>query len=391
MPRTLDGIGLRVNVMRGLSSERAVDREFVTREEAAARLREYLEEDREEIYEVQRLYTTLGILEKETDLFSLLLNLYSEGVLGFYDAESDRFYVVRGAQGFGPAEARTYAHEFVHALQQQHFAFHSTLEALESNSDGARAFTALLEGDAMLVELLYVSEYMAPDEQQASEAEASDALIQAFTSAPHVVQMEYIFPYEMGLEFVAGLYLEDGWDAVDQAFQDPPQSTEQILHPDKYLARETPDQVEVPDLIEALGEGWTQVTQDTFGEFLLWAYLSTDFSSERAFVAATGWGGDTVALLEGPQDESLLVLPIIWDTQEDAREFFDTFVEFTQSRTGALWDWEGDEATAMSMTLPDQSIFVGLEERTVLLIFAPDSSTLDTMRRTFGTAVVGTD
>jgi hypothetical protein len=364
-----------------------VDRQLLTRDELKERLQVEFEEDRDDILIDQRLYATLGILDRETDLYDLILNLYGEGVLGYYDAEEESFFVLNEGEEFGPAGIRTYVHEFVHALQQQHFDFDAEFDAREDNSDASAALRALLEGDASIAEQIYVFEHMGQSERDASQSEASSELIQAFRAAPHVIQRMFIFPYQEGFVFTLELFRSNGWDGVSQAYQQIPRSTEQVLHPEKYFGGDEPVSVELPDLVAILGEGWTEVVRDTMGEFFLLTYLETGFPPGEAALAAEGWGGDTFSLLKGPQDESLLVLSFAWDTEKDAQEFFDTFLEFTELRTGGQWELASDEGKAQVMTLPDQSIFAGIEGIETLLIFAPDPATVETVRE--GLAAAG--
>ena len=118
----------------------------------------------------------------------------------------------------------------------------------------------------------------------------NQALIQAFRAAPHVVQSTYAFPYREGVRFVGGLFSDGGWPSVNAAFADPPRSTEQVLHPEKYVEGEEPALVEIIGLGEALGEEWTLVVEDTFGEFLLRLYLETGFSRQKASLARSRMG-----------------------------------------------------------------------------------------------------
>ncbi len=381
----LDAVGFKVNVIRELSSTKAVDRELITREDLGVRLRELFEEDREETYQTQRLFSTLGILDKETDLFELLLGLYGEGVLGYFRRDEKKLFVVKDAEEFGPVNERTYAHEFVHNLQQQHFDSKATVERLKSNTDALRAFNALEEGDARLAELLYIFEHMEEDERAASQGDASAELIRAFRAAPHVIQRSYIFPYVEGLDFAAAIYQTNGWDALNRVYEQLPASTEQILHPEKYAAGDLPVEVSLPNLFLVLGTGWTRVRQDTMGEFMLLAYLETGFSAEQAAVAAEGWGGDRYALYTGPDDESALILSVAWDTEQDSREFYDTFIEFTQARTGAEKIGAGEDPNSTYLPMPGQVVFIGLEPQSTLVIFAPDLDTVDALK----TAVMG--
>ena len=105
----------------------------------------------------------------------------------------------------------------------------------------------------------YMLAYLDPDELFEMLSESLEAGSEALDSAPAVIRAQLMFPYEAGLEFVSTLYLEGGYPAVDDAFLDPPQSTEQILHPEKYLAGETPQVVTLPPLTETLVSGWEWV------------------------------------------------------------------------------------------------------------------------------------
>ena len=371
-----------MSVLRRLFSLTVIDRTVIDREQLLARLRDDLEEDLDEILEAQALYATMGIIDRDTNLYDLLLGLYGEQVVGLFDTEEEKLFLVKDAGGFGPADIVTYAHEFVHALQQQHFDIHSTQEGLEDNSDASRAFHALVEGDATISEILYAFEHLSEEDLAAiGEAALSSVSSVALEAAPHVIQRGLYFPYVEGAQFVTALYFtENDWGLVNEAYADLPQSTEQVLHPEKYIFREEPATVDLPDLTAALGEGWTQVTRDTLGEFLLMAYLETDLAPEQAALAAEGWGGDSYSLLKGPQDQNLLYALITWDAEEDAQEFFDTFLDFMGARTGTEWAMLGDDEKTRVMELPDQSIFVQLDLAETLLIFAPDTDTLETAR-----------
>ena len=378
--RELDAIEYRVNIIRELSSKRPVEREFFDRDELGDLLLELFEEDREEILEDQKLYSTIGILPKGTDLFDLLLGLYGEGVLGLYRAEEEKFYIVQEGEELDAEQRRTYVHEFVHALQQQHFDFQAAFDAVEDNSDALTAISALVEGDARLAETVYTFEHMTEAERQASQGTASQELIVAFQSAPAVIQRRFLFPYVEGVQFTLSLYQAFGFNAVDAAFANLPLSTEQILHPEKYVTPDLPVTVEVPDFTAALGEGWTLVREDTFGEFMLQAYLGAAVPPITAQDAAAGWGGDSISTLEGPGGETAVVIAIVWDTEPDAEEFYNTFLDFTTARTGAQWVDGVPPGAASRMALDGQVIFVTGAGTSTLVVFAPDDTAVENVR-----------
>ena len=98
---------------------------FMTREELAASLIEDLEEEREEILKSEALLKILGMIPQDADLYQMLLDLYGEQVVGFYDTETQELYMIKDIEEITPLEEVTLAHEYVHALQQQYFDIHT--------------------------------------------------------------------------------------------------------------------------------------------------------------------------------------------------------------------------------------------------------------------------
>jgi hypothetical protein len=136
--------------------------------------------------------------------------------------------------------------------------------------------------------------------------------------------------------WVAQVYKQGGWEAVSAAYKGLPQSSEQVLHQEKYVAREAPQKVTVRDLSASLGRGWRMADNDVQGEWgcyiLLDEVLQTVDVSKRA---AAGWGGDRYALFVGARKTDVVVaLKTVWDTEPDAREFFDAYVKRTTKRYG---------------------------------------------------------
>ena len=382
----LEAVALRVNATRDLSSEGSeVEHEFLTEAELSDLVLELFEEDREEIEEEGELFKVLGIMRPDQDLYQILTDLYTGGVLGLYRADEHKFYLLGGSEEFGPHEEMIYVHEFTHALQQIHFDFDAIFDAVEGNTDATYALRALVEGDARVSELLYMQEFLTDEEQAESQGSPSQALIDAFRRAPYIVQRSYGFPYQDGANFVIELYNNHGgWDAVNQAFSSPPGSTEQILHPEKYLAGDDPIAVALPDLAPTLGEGWDLVIQDTLGEFYLRSYLEMGMVRDQALAAAEGWGGDSYALFHGPEGRVFFVLSHEWDTEQDAEEYYEAFGALTARRTGMEWSphdadstWFGHWRTARRLDFESGgTIFMQIDGPRTVVIFSPDTPTL---------------
>jgi hypothetical protein len=142
---------------------------------------------------------------------------------------------------------------------------------------------------------------------------------------PTILRETLLFPYTAGLTFVQGVQAQGGWDGVDDLYDRMPTSTEQILHPEAYESREAPVVVDLPDdLDDQLGDGWSVPLEDTLGELQLGIWLrESGVGADDAATATTGWGGDRLAVVEGPDGAWGVVLETTWDRAEDAAEFLD--------------------------------------------------------------------
>jgi hypothetical protein len=121
---------------------------------------------------------------------------------------------------------------------------------------------------------------------------------------------------------------------VDAVYAHPPQSTEQILHPERYPS-DTPQVVALPPLTDTLGSGWQLVDEDVLGEFTLRAYLDVYLTQRQAAQAAAGWGGDRYAVYQDTgTGQVLLVLLLTWDNGAEEVEFVAAYQKYAQRRLG---------------------------------------------------------
>jgi hypothetical protein len=210
---------------------------------------------------------------------------------------------VSSTGGVGATEKATFAHEFTHALQDQHFNLDSLGMDDLSNGDRALGRLALIEGDATAAQTEWILAHMTdPNDLAQLFADASDpAVLAAFARAPAILRESSLFPYQAGLRFVEALRARSSgtFEAVNDAYTAPPNSTAQILRPDLYPAPDPPPVEGLGGFAESAGSGWTERREDTLGEFILQVWLSESGVAEATATAATvGWAGDRVALFE---------------------------------------------------------------------------------------------
>ena len=201
-------------------------------------------------------------------------------------------------------------------------------------------------------------------------ASGSDPKVQAVLDrTPAILQDTLTFPYTTGFGFVTPIQTAGGWPAVDALFTKMPESTEQILHADKYTGGEAPVDVTLPaDLATRLGPGWSVPLQDTFGEYQLGIWLREGgvVRSADATAAAAGWGGDRLAVVEGPERcAGASCIDTTWDTEKDATEF-------------------ADAAHAAVEASPDNGLVSESTAKRVTILLASDEATLQALDGIFG-------
>jgi hypothetical protein len=332
-----------------------------------------------------------GLAPSDFDYRSFMIKLLTEQVAGYYDAKAQEFHLADWLELEG--QKPVMAHELTHALQDQHFNLRRFEKWPHGDSDAELAAHALIEGDATLAMMIYMAKN--PLVALAfSRSLTTGVATEQYDQAPRSMRESLIFPYLQGSEWATQLYRKGGWTMVSNAFTRLPLSTEQILHPEKYFNYERPIKIVLPDVTNLLNARsrqtanskqqtvdikrptvrgqrsagtagaspastrpgilrkgtalrrplptansplptvpWRRIESDVNGEWtyylILDQFLKSQAESKRA---AAGWAGDRFALYEGPDGQVFLSQLAVWDTESDAREFFDAYVKRTELR-----------------------------------------------------------
>jgi uncharacterized membrane protein len=296
---------------------------FIGNDKLAAYLRDLLDEDYPETQARvdERLLVAFDLLPEGTGLRSLRARVLQDNVAGFYDDRPGvkRLYAVSDDSSFTPMNQIVLAHELRHAQQDQYEDLHARLSDDVGDFDDRRvAWVSLLEGDATLVMERFLRLRLGVlGEGRDETAGDDDALALAGTGAldlpgaPPVVRDHLIQPYLAGLRLARAIWARGGGAAMREAWHAPPESTEQVLHPEKYFAREAPRWTP-PRLVPP--EGARLLSEGVLGELLLRTLVDGDEE------AAAGWGGDGWRLWDVGA-RTVLAWRSEWDRTEDAREF----------------------------------------------------------------------
>jgi hypothetical protein len=293
-----------------------------------------------ELDRLSLVYARLGFTEPGTALEPAFRELYGDQIAALYDPrdktlsltaaglrqETTALRLVGFFTGRDLLGELLVAHELTHALQDQHWGLPTTPEPMtNANGDRFIARRALLEGDASLASVAYVRQGPLDQETVLRFTEQvvviPEELRDRHPTVPEIIRASLAFQYNTGSVFAAAAFLGGGWAAVDAAEADPPTSSEQVLHPEKYFdVRENPRTVAMGGLDELEQRGWTRVLEDTFGELDVRVLFGRTLDPIRAAGIAAGWGGDRCRVLVRG-DAMIVAWLSVWDTEEDARDF----------------------------------------------------------------------
>jgi hypothetical protein len=297
-----------------------------------------------------RLLKALGLIGADQSLRQLFLDLIDSQVAGFYRPDAKTLYVVSRTRAINGADKITFAHEYDHALQDANFpGVFAAQKDLLDQTDEAMARSAVYEGDATILMTQWAIPNMSPAELQDYVAAGSDPTSTAVLArTPQFLVDGLLFPYTSGTSLLTPLLSTGGWPAVDAVYATLPRSTEQVMHPEKYSAREEPIAVTIPtkELLGALGDGWSETIQDTFGEYQMASWLrQSRVQAGVAGDAAAGWGGDRLAVLDGPGDTWAVAMRTVWDSTADAAAFETAATDALASAGGPAGVFPGEGGT----------------------------------------------
>lgn len=317
-----DQVEQQVIAIRGLKPSKPVARQFIDANELRTLITAEFDKETPPAYLAaqERLYKALGLIPADSSLRTLSLDLLSGGVAAFYRDDEGKLYVVSKSGGAGANERFYFSHEYDHALQDQNSTIFKDQHGILDQGDRLLARQSVYEGDASLLMTQWAAANLTQTDLLELLSASSDPEAQAVMArAPAILRDTLTFPYTTGLSYIANIQSRGGWDAVNALFNKMPASTEQILHPEK--AGEAPVAVSLPaDLATSLGKGWSVPLQDTFGELQTAIWLR-ESGVKNADAAAAGWGGDRLAVLQGPAGAWAVVMQTVWDTPADAAEF----------------------------------------------------------------------
>jgi hypothetical protein len=280
---------------------------------------------------LQATYRLLGLLPDSLDLRTLLLDLFTEQIVGYYEPDSTTLFVVANTD---PQLLRlTVSHELVHALQHQYMPLDSIMRQTGDN-DRLLAAQSVLEGQATLSGL----QVMVPDqnlfampefwETYREQFKSQQSTMPVYGKAPRIIRESIIFPYLAGADFIRWWQGSELRDTIPYGRR-MPVSTEQILHPYRY------GRGDQPITLRFTTDEPHVMYEDVMGEFDI-RVLAADLAHSTNTLEVTspialGWGGDRFRVYETPSGPAMLWY-IVWDDIPSRFRFLSTTGQRLESR-----------------------------------------------------------
>ncbi len=338
-----------VETLRRLKFKRPVKKSVMSKAELKSYLKQAIAEEMptEKTQAISKIYGLLGLLPANYDLEKGILETLESQVAGLYDPKRQEFFLVEGVPS--GLQKITIVHEMVHALDDQYFDLQKMMDRVKDHEDGLLGVRAVVEGSGTLIMSRYQVKNMADlmkdmgsimQEMQAQQEQLKKVPPYLFKTLAGAYLLGQTFLARGGDMMMAVMETKPGEAAdFEKAFRNPPASSEQVIHPEKYWdekKRDEPVEIRLPDLSAALGEGWKKIGEDTLGELNV-ATITTkpednpDFSSPTALMslewsndAAEGWDGDRYLAYE-KEGKVIVAWLTVWDREQDATEFETVF------------------------------------------------------------------
>jgi hypothetical protein len=279
--------------------------------------RGYSDPDLTNILRQEKFYKGIFLIPENASLYQANVDWTANFIAASWGGQ---IYVIK--ENFDPwnlpnAEA-TFVHELTHIWQPN-------LGSADS-FDMDKARTALVEGHANYMGEYYVNQSKAHASVMATVDQVPVFLLSTSAASDLHPMIDTLwdlnyFPYDQGKTFVNTLYDAGGWATVINAYQNPPNTTAQILHPDEYFLNVTNQPVSAPTLSE---DTWTKINSDRYGEFFVQLMLENWLPKSDADAVSAGWVGDNFTYYEQGNDY-LFTWNIKWDNSCAASDFYIAF------------------------------------------------------------------
>jgi len=327
--RQVPEISRQLSEITGLPLPRPVPCSFIDKQQVNRFLKQRMKEEAspEEIRAEELTLKKFGLVPADFDLAASTVDLLTEQAAAFYDYHKRRLFLTGSSSG--ESQDTVLAHELAHALADQNFNLARYIKQARKSDDGSTARLSVMEGQATWL----MSEYEARRQGQtlvghqalaasmAGMTDSSASQFPVFEKAPLYLRRSLVFPYTEGMAFQNAVLERDHQRAFAEVFTDPPVSTQQILHPEKYFAKVKPTEPALPD--PHFPRGYKGLVRGELGELEHGILIEQYVGKAEAQEIAPHWRGCRFELRENKKAARVVLLYAVeWDDEASAARYF---------------------------------------------------------------------
>ena len=343
-PPSIEDVETQVEAVRGFEYSEQVVAEPVTQERIARELTKAFDATYPRVFYERRTaaWQALGVIPDDVSIRDALLSFQTGQVVGFYNPVDGELVYLSDDDQLDLTERFTLAHELTHAIDDQRFDLSRIDPIAGACSDEAfQAALGAVEGSAQFFATRVLMEFPDPD---AGLGDAGGAGLP--DGVPPFMVEQLLWPYTAGQAFITALDERGGLEAIDGSLRRFPETTEQVMHPDRY-PDDRPTPIDIADRSGELGAGWGDLDVMVVGEEWLRAMLALHLDEGEADLAAAGWDGGVYRAWTDGSDVAVL-LTTTWDSPDEASGFADAMDAWLEAsgETGFVGEPQGSSVTA---------------------------------------------
>jgi hypothetical protein len=360
-------IAAELTQISGMHLRHAVPCDFISKVQINQFLKKRVKETSspDEIRAEELTLKKFGLIPQDFDLAKNEVDLLTEQAAAFYDYNRKKLFITDSTSD--ESQLPVLAHELSHALADQNYNLGRFIKQGRKSDDGSTARLAVMEGQATWM----MSEYLArkagtslKDSATLAAAMAnmaagdgngdktqSDAEFPVFDKEPLYLRLTLVFPYTKGMTFQQAVLARDPQRGFGEVFLRPPDSTQQILHPQKYFDHLQPADPALP--VVRLPRGYKGLVGGELGELEQGILLQQYAGKTVAEHLAPHWRGCNFELRENKKAGRVVLLYATeWDSEEIAAQYFSAYREVMRKKWKRM-TVSTDEATTLIGTGDD--------------------------------------
>jgi hypothetical protein len=341
------GIAAELTEISGMKLRHPVPCDFITKEQINQFLKKRVKETSspDEVRAEELTLKKFGLIPQDFDLEKNEVDLLTEQAAAFYDYNRKKLFITDSTSD--ESQTPVLAHELSHALADQNYNLGRFIKQGRKSDDGSTARLAVMEGQATWM----MSEYIARKSGQslrdsdnlaaamaamatgddASDTAKTDSEFPVFDKEPLYLKLTLVFPYTKGMAFQQAVLKRDSQQGFGEVFLHAPDSSQQILHPEKYFERVKPTDPALP--VVHLPRGFKGLVGGELGELEQNILLEQYTGKTRAAEIAPHWRGCNFELQENKKAGRVVLLYATeWDSEESAARYFAAYREVMRKK-----------------------------------------------------------